>query len=96
MNPQQKITPFLWFDGNAEEAVNYYTSIFKDSKIVSIDRYPVTSPGCRVRCSPRSSSSTVRSSWPSMAARVQAQRGHLDVCELRRSAGSGRVLGKAD
>jgi predicted 3-demethylubiquinone-9 3-methyltransferase (glyoxalase superfamily) len=35
----QKITPFLWFDGNAEEAVNFYTSLFKNSKIVSITRY---------------------------------------------------------
>lgn len=36
----QKITPFLWFDGNAEEAINFYVSIFKNSKIVSIKRYP--------------------------------------------------------
>jgi len=35
----QKITPFLWFDNNAEEAMNYYTSIFKDSKIVSVSRH---------------------------------------------------------
>ncbi len=35
----QKITPFLWFDSNAEEAVNFYVSIFKDSKIVSVARY---------------------------------------------------------
>ncbi|MBI2766377.1 MAG: VOC family protein [Chloroflexi bacterium] len=34
----QKITPFLWFDDNAEEAMTFYTSIFKDSKIV--DRRP--------------------------------------------------------
>jgi predicted 3-demethylubiquinone-9 3-methyltransferase (glyoxalase superfamily) len=34
----QKITTFLWFDNNAEEAMNYYTSIFKDSKIESITR----------------------------------------------------------
>ena len=32
----QKVTPFLWFDGKAEEAMNFYTSIFKNSKIVSI------------------------------------------------------------
>ena len=31
----QKITPFLWFDGNAEEAMKFYTSIFKNSKIIS-------------------------------------------------------------
>ncbi len=36
----QKITPCLWFDKNAEEAMNYYTSVFKNSKIVSIMRYP--------------------------------------------------------
>ncbi len=35
----QKITPFLWFDGKAEEAATFYTSIFKNSKIVSISRY---------------------------------------------------------
>lgn len=35
----QKITPFLWFDGNAEEAMNHYVSIFKDAKIVNISRY---------------------------------------------------------
>lgn len=31
----QKITPFLWFDGNAEEAMKFYTSIFKNSRIIS-------------------------------------------------------------
>jgi predicted 3-demethylubiquinone-9 3-methyltransferase (glyoxalase superfamily) len=36
----QKIIPFLWFDTQAEEAITFYTSIFKDSKIVSITRYP--------------------------------------------------------
>jgi len=35
----QKITPCLWFDSNAEEAVNFYTSIFKNSKIGKISRY---------------------------------------------------------
>lgn len=35
----QKITPFLWFDNNAEEAMNFYTSIFKNSKIGNISRY---------------------------------------------------------
>ena len=35
----QKITPFLWFDSNAEEAVNFYASIFKNSKIRNISRY---------------------------------------------------------
>lgn len=36
----QKITPFLWFDNQAEEAMNFYISIFSDSSIVSIKRYP--------------------------------------------------------
>lgn len=35
----QKITPFLWFDGNAEEAMNFYVSVFKNSKIVNVSRY---------------------------------------------------------
>jgi predicted 3-demethylubiquinone-9 3-methyltransferase (glyoxalase superfamily) len=35
----QKITPFLWFDNNAEEAVNFYTSLFDNSSIVGITRY---------------------------------------------------------
>ena len=32
----QKITPFLWFDNQAEEAMNFYVSIFKNSKIVKV------------------------------------------------------------
>ncbi len=35
----QKITPFLWFDNQAEEAVNFYVSIFRNSKITNIARY---------------------------------------------------------
>jgi predicted 3-demethylubiquinone-9 3-methyltransferase (glyoxalase superfamily) len=41
----QKITPFLWFDGNAEDAINFYTSIFKDSKVVNVSRYGEAGPG---------------------------------------------------
>jgi predicted 3-demethylubiquinone-9 3-methyltransferase (glyoxalase superfamily) len=41
----QKITPFLWFDGNAEEAVNFYTSIFKDGKVSRLSRYGDAGPG---------------------------------------------------
>jgi predicted 3-demethylubiquinone-9 3-methyltransferase (glyoxalase superfamily) len=41
----QKITPFLWFDDKAEEAVNFYTSIFKNSKIETVSRYGEGSPG---------------------------------------------------
>ena len=41
----QKITPFLWFDGKAEEAMKFYVSIFKKSKIVSLRRYGEGGPG---------------------------------------------------
>ena len=41
----QKITPFLWFDNQAEEATNFYVSIFKNSKVVSISRYGDAGPG---------------------------------------------------
>jgi predicted 3-demethylubiquinone-9 3-methyltransferase (glyoxalase superfamily) len=41
----QKITPFLWFDNNAEEAVNFYASIFKDAKILEVVRYGEAGPG---------------------------------------------------
>ncbi|MCW3077704.1 MAG: Glyoxalase superfamily enzyme [Bacteroidetes bacterium] len=36
----QKITPFLWFDGNAEEAINFYTSVFKDSSVGHLNYLP--------------------------------------------------------
>jgi predicted 3-demethylubiquinone-9 3-methyltransferase (glyoxalase superfamily) len=41
----QKITPFLWFDGQAEEAMNFYTSIFKNSKAGTVTRYGEAGPG---------------------------------------------------
>ena len=41
----QKITPFLWFDGKAEEAMKFYVSIFKNSEIVSVSRYGEGGPG---------------------------------------------------
>jgi predicted 3-demethylubiquinone-9 3-methyltransferase (glyoxalase superfamily) len=41
----QKITPFLWFDNQAEEAVNFYVSLFRNSKINSIKRYGDAGPG---------------------------------------------------
>ncbi|MBS1609851.1 MAG: VOC family protein [Bacteroidetes bacterium] len=42
---KQKITPFLWFDSNAEEAANYYTTIFENSKITKVVRYTKAGPG---------------------------------------------------
>jgi predicted 3-demethylubiquinone-9 3-methyltransferase (glyoxalase superfamily) len=41
----QKITPFLWFDGNAEEAMNFYVSIFQNSKVGRVTRYGDAGPG---------------------------------------------------
>src|SRR3989442_3798437 len=41
----QKIVPFLWFDGKAEEAMNFYVSIFKNSKVVTVTRYGEAGPG---------------------------------------------------
>src|SRR5262245_30397937 len=49
-----KITPFLWFDHNAEEAVQFYTSIFKNSKVLQTSRYGEGGPG------PKGSVMTVR------------------------------------
>ena len=40
----QKITPFLWFDTQAEEAVRFYLSVFKDGKVLSTARYPENGP----------------------------------------------------
>ena len=45
MIKSSKIKPFLWFEGQAEEAAKFYTSIFRESKIGSISRYPEGSPG---------------------------------------------------
>jgi predicted 3-demethylubiquinone-9 3-methyltransferase (glyoxalase superfamily) len=40
----QKITPCLWFDNNAEEAIHYYLSIFKDAKLLEVSRYGEGAP----------------------------------------------------
>lgn len=40
----QKITPFLWFDNQAEEAMNFYVSVFKDAKVLNINRYGANAP----------------------------------------------------
>jgi predicted 3-demethylubiquinone-9 3-methyltransferase (glyoxalase superfamily) len=43
--PIQKITPFLWFDHQAEEAARFYVSIFPNSKVVKVTRYGEGGPG---------------------------------------------------
>jgi predicted 3-demethylubiquinone-9 3-methyltransferase (glyoxalase superfamily) len=45
MNKYQKISTFLWFDANAEEAANFYVSIFHNAKITDVARYGSTGPG---------------------------------------------------
>jgi predicted 3-demethylubiquinone-9 3-methyltransferase (glyoxalase superfamily) len=40
-----RITPFLWFDNNAEEAANFYVSVFKNSKLLNVARYGDAGPG---------------------------------------------------
>jgi len=45
MAPRQKITTFLWFDKEAEEAARFYTSIFENSKILDVSRYGEAGPG---------------------------------------------------
>jgi predicted 3-demethylubiquinone-9 3-methyltransferase (glyoxalase superfamily) len=45
MSGKQKITPCLWFDGNAEEAVAFYTSVFEGSKVLHVARYGDGGPG---------------------------------------------------
>jgi predicted 3-demethylubiquinone-9 3-methyltransferase (glyoxalase superfamily) len=40
-----KITPFLWFEEDAEEAMDFYTSVFKDSKVGSVHRFGDDVPG---------------------------------------------------
>jgi predicted 3-demethylubiquinone-9 3-methyltransferase (glyoxalase superfamily) len=40
----QKVTPFLWFNGQAEEAARFYVSLFPDSPIVRVNRSPADTP----------------------------------------------------
>jgi len=42
---EQRVTPMLWFDNQAEEAANYYVSIFKNSRVTNVSRYGDTGPG---------------------------------------------------
>jgi predicted 3-demethylubiquinone-9 3-methyltransferase (glyoxalase superfamily) len=53
----QKITPFLWFNDQAEEAAQFYTSIFQDSKIESVSRY--TEAGQEIHGRPPGTAMTV-------------------------------------
>lgn len=44
MSAAQKITPFLWLDGDVEEVANFYVSVFKDGRVESVHRR-LNSPG---------------------------------------------------
>ena len=44
ISPRNQITPFLWFDSNAEEAANFYVSLFADSKIIDVARWARGTP----------------------------------------------------
>jgi predicted 3-demethylubiquinone-9 3-methyltransferase (glyoxalase superfamily) len=45
--PMQTITPFLWFNDNAEEAMNFYVSIFKNAKVGNVSRYGDAGSGAK-------------------------------------------------
>ncbi len=45
----KKITPFLWFDDQAEEAMNFYGSVFPDSRVLNVSRYGDDAPGPKGR-----------------------------------------------
>ena len=45
MKVSQKIAPFLWFDGKAEQAANFYVSVFRNSKVLGVTRYGEAGPG---------------------------------------------------
>jgi len=61
----QKITPFLWFDDQAEEAANFYVSVFKNSKVKGMTHYTGEEPsGQRGSVLTVPSELDDRSSWP--------------------------------
>lgn len=62
----RKITPFLTFDGRAEEAINFYCSLFKDSKILSMDRWESEGPAAKGSVVGAGSRLLARNSWPWM------------------------------
>ena len=57
VSSNSSISPFLWFDNNAEEAANFYVSVFKNSRITNITRY--SSAGFEVHGRPAGSVMTV-------------------------------------
>src|SRR2546426_7239905 len=87
--PTQKISPFLWFDHQAEDAVNFYVSIFKNSKIGSVTRYAEEAAKASGR--PKGSVMTVAFELNDL----QIYRGDLLCRELRDAGRSRPLLGEA-
>ena len=48
----QKIVPFLWFDSQAEEAANYYISVFREGRILKVARYGDAGSSCAISATP--------------------------------------------
>ena len=89
----QQITPFLWFDKEAEKAARFYVSVFKNSKILKITHYGEAGPG------PKGAVMTVEfqlNGQPFVAferrAAVQVYRGHIVRGELPDAGRGGYVL----
>ena len=100
MKTIQKITPFLWFDDQAEEAAGFYTSIFRNSKITHISRYGEA--GFEVHGKPAGSVLTVAFELDGQAftalewwSDVQIQRSHIIPNPVRDPGRSGPLLGKS-
>ena len=92
----QKITPFLWFDNQAEEAMNFYTSIFKNSKKGKIVRYGEAGrrpAGTRPHRLVRARRAGVHG--PERRTAFQVHRGDLAFSPLRDAGGSRLLLGQA-
>ncbi len=79
----QKITTCLWFDNNAEEAVSFYTSVFKNSKVLEVSRYGEAGPG------PAGSVLTIRFQLERATAHLTTARGMAIIVV---AAASGRAL----
>src|SRR4026208_1356216 len=97
----QTISPFLWFDDNAEEAAKFYTSVFKNSKIKKITRYP-EEPAKQIGREP-GSVMTVEFTLDGVefvafnaGATVQVHRSGVVRGDLRHPGGGRLLLGKID
>ncbi len=96
----QKITPFLWFDNQAGEAANFYTSIFKNSKIGNITRYgkegyeihgKEAGTVMAVDFELEGQKFTALNGGPVWRSGIQIQRSHI-VCSELREPGRNRLL----